>query len=278
MATIYTQRTYTQSDRAKEAWKALEDQLAAKPEAYDSRWLSQLDAALGQILNRESFSYDAASDQLYRQYQQSTVRQGQMAMMDTLGQAAGLTGGYGNSYAQMAAQQAYQEQLQGLNDVLPQLYNLALETYDRQNQNLLNQYGVLADREALDYGRYTDSMNAWADQRDYLTDRADSQQALDYTQFRDLVEDDQWLAQFQEDIRRYDYEHKLGEFASLGLASGGSSGSGSSGRGGKKVGQAIDRQKDEDEEVDGDEKYLKSTPHYVTGDRFRPYLYTYESY
>jgi hypothetical protein len=31
-----------------------------------------------------------------------------MAMMDTMGKAAGLTGGYGSPYAQQVGQQAYQ--------------------------------------------------------------------------------------------------------------------------------------------------------------------------
>lgn len=50
-------------------------------------------------------------------------------MQDTMGQAAALTGGYGNSYAQGVGQQAYQGYLQQLNDNVPQLQAQALQTY-----------------------------------------------------------------------------------------------------------------------------------------------------
>ena len=267
MATTYTQRTYTQSEKTQTLLKALEDHLAAKPEAYSSQWMQQLDDTLAQILNRPQFSYDPHTDPLYNQYRDNYLGQGRLAMMDTMGQAAALTGGYGNSYAQTAAQQTYQGYLQAMNDVMPELYQLALETYDRQNQNLLNRYGAIADREALDYGRYQDNYGLWADQRDYLADRYDSERGFDYTQFRDMVGDDQWMAQFQEDIRRFDFQHKLGEFAYLAASGGGSGGSGSgSGRSGKKT-----KEQEEEEE----KSYL---PKIVVPNRTKPHLYTDESY
>ena len=77
-----------------------------------------------------------------------------MAMMDTLGQAATLTGGYGNSYAQGAGQQAYQSYLQGLNDKIPELYQLALERYDREGDRLYKGYTMLNEQEGQDYDRY----------------------------------------------------------------------------------------------------------------------------
>jgi guanine deaminase len=56
------------------------------------------------------------------------MQQGQQAMRDTMGQAAALTGGYGNTYAQQAGEQAYAAYLSRLNDVLPELYG---EAYNR---------------------------------------------------------------------------------------------------------------------------------------------------
>lgn len=267
MATTYTQRTYTQSEKSQKLLKELEDHLTAKPGEYSSQWLQKLDDTLGQILNRPQFSYDANTDPLYNQYRDSYVNQGRMAMMDTMGQAAALTGGYGNSYAQSAAQQTYQGYLQGLNDVMPELYQLALETYDRQNQNLLNQYGAIADREALDYGRYSDNYGLWADQRDYLAGQYDAERGFDYTQYRDMVGDDQWITQFQEDIRRFDFANKLGEFAYL-ASSGGSGGGGSTAnRSGRKG--------NEDEEEEEKKSY---GPKIVVPNRTKPHLYTDESY
>lgn len=213
MAATYTQRTYDPSNEWKKAKQALEKHSSEKPSDYESAWLQQLDDLAFQLLNRPAFSYDPYSDPLYGLYRDNYVNQGSMAMEDTMGKASQLTGGYGNSYAQLAGQQAYQQSLAQLNDFIPQLYQLALQSYDMGNQTLLNQYGILSDREATDYSRYKDTYTQWADQREYLADRFDAQQDMDYSRFRDLVADDQWIASFAEDIRRFDYANKLGEFA-----------------------------------------------------------------
>lgn len=59
------------------------------------------------ILNRKDFSYDMNNDQMYQQYRDAYMRQGQQAMRDTMGAASALTGGYGSTYAQTAGSQAY---------------------------------------------------------------------------------------------------------------------------------------------------------------------------
>ena len=227
MATTYTRRTYTETERTKKARQALEDTLAAAPGPYESPWLPQLDAQAAQILSRPAFQYDLAADPLYQQYRDQYVSLGRMAMMDTMGQASALTGGYGSSYGQMAGQQAYTGYLQNLNNVIPELYQLAMDTYDRGTQNLYNQYGLLSDREGLDYSRYRDGAAAWQDSRDYLTGRYDTERGFDYTEHRDTVGDDQWQAAFDEDIRRFDFANKLGEFAEDGATGGGGGGYGS---------------------------------------------------
>ena len=132
-----------------------------KPGAYTSQWQGQLSDAIGKILDRKEFSYDVNSDALYQQYKDRYVQGGKMAMMDTLGQAATLTGGYGNSYAQAAGQQAYQGYLQGLNDKIPELYQLALDKYSRESEGLYKRYSVLSAQEGQDYGRHQDSLNRY---------------------------------------------------------------------------------------------------------------------
>ena len=127
---------------------------------YQSQWQSQLDDTIGKILNREKFSYDLNGDALYQQYKDRYVTHGRMAMMDTMGQAQAMTGGYGNSYAQSVGQQTYQNYLQGLNDKIPELYNLALSQYQMEGDQLKDQYSILGNREAQDYGR-------WAADRDF---------------------------------------------------------------------------------------------------------------
>ena len=127
---------------------------------YQSQWQSQLDDTMGKILNREKFNYDLNGDALYQQYKDRYVNQGRMAMMDTMGQAQAMTGGYGNSYAQSVGQQTYQNYLQGLNDKIPELYNLALSKYQMDGDQLKDQYSILGNQEAQDYSR-------WAADRDF---------------------------------------------------------------------------------------------------------------
>lgn len=135
-----------------------------KPGPYSSKWTQQLNDSIDKILGRKEFSYDINGDALYQQYKDRYIQGGQMAMMDTLGQAATLTGGYGNSYAQMAGQQAYQGYLQGLNDKIPELYQLALDKYDREGDALYKQYSLLGAQEGQDYDRYQQGLSQYQQQ------------------------------------------------------------------------------------------------------------------
>lgn len=126
---------------------------------YSSQWKDPLSDTLGQILNRKEFSYDVNGDALYQQYKDRYTQQGKMAMMNTLGQAAALTGGYGSSYAQQAGQQAYSSYLQGLNDRIPELYQLALDRYDRKGDALYQRYAMLGEQEEKDYNRYQQGLD-----------------------------------------------------------------------------------------------------------------------
>lgn len=220
MADIYEYKEYQESEAVKQAQAALQTQLAQKPAAYQSQWQTSLNDAMNKIINREKFSYDLNGDALYQQYKDRYVQQGQMAMQDTMGQAAALTGGYGNSYAQSVGQQTYQSYLQELNDKIPELYQLAYQKYSDETSDLYNQYSLLGQREEMDYGRYRDSVSDFNTERDYLTGRYDSERSYDYSmyaddrdfgygQYRDAAADAQWQKEFEEAQRQYNYANKL---------------------------------------------------------------------
>lgn len=121
-----------------DAYKALtgyQDPSWSNAEAYKTK--------REEYMSREPFSYDFNADALYQQYKDRYIQQGQMAMQDAMGQAAALTGGYGNSYAASVGNQAYQQSLQQLNDVIPELYKLAYDRYDQKGQDMLNALGLL---------------------------------------------------------------------------------------------------------------------------------------
>lgn len=137
-----------------------------KEEAYKGTVLPTYDAdgvlqaAYDKLVNRDKFSYDLNGDALYQQYKDQYTTQGKLAMMDAMGQAAALTGGYGSSYAQSAGQQAYQGYLQKLNEVVPELYGMAYDQYQQEGQDLLNQYAMLKEMEEA---KYNTGMDAYED-------------------------------------------------------------------------------------------------------------------
>ena len=237
-APSFSYEAYTPSDTVKQAEALLQQQLASKPGEYQSAWQTQLNDTLSKILNREKFSYDLNGDMLYNQYKDQYTTQGKLAMMDTMGQAAAMTGGYGNSYAQTAGQQAYQGYLQQLNDKIPELYQMALNQYNQEGDDLYNQAALMAQQEDQDYGRYRDSVSdynaelsrltedarykasdeytKWADQTNmdysmYRDDVSDNQwnQSFQYQQDRDAVSDAQWQKTFDEGIRQFNAQQSM---------------------------------------------------------------------
>lgn len=189
-STAYSSRSYSgyvPSDAVKQAQALLQQQLANKPGNYESQWQEQINSYFDQIQNRQPFQYNYNEDPLYEHYRNNYIRGGQLAMMDTMGQASTLTGGYGNSYAQSVGQQAYNDYMAGLSNVIPELYQQAYGRYADEGDNLLQQYGLLMDRENSDYARYLDSLNAWQAERDYLTGRYDTERSWDYGQYVDSL-------------------------------------------------------------------------------------------
>lgn len=193
MATLFSFKTpeynredykYEKGGEVDKALQALNEHLKTSP-TYTSQWDDQLKTITDKILNREKFSYDFNGDALYQQYKDKYIQQGKMASADVMGQAAAMTGGYGNSYAATVGNQAYQASLQNLNDIVPELYQLALDKYNQEGQDLYNQYGLISDRENTDYGRYRDEMSDWMTNRDYLANRFDSERSFDYGKYSD---------------------------------------------------------------------------------------------
>ena len=194
---------YKESDTVSQAYAALEQHMAAKPGEYSSTWQGQINDLIDRIMNREDFSYDVNSDALYQQYKDQYTALGKMAMQDTMGQAAAMTGGYGSSYASTAGNQAYQSYLSQLNEIVPELYGMARDQYNQEGQEMYSQYGLLADQESQDYGRWVDEYNQWASERDHLEGAYKDERAFDYgkyaddkgyayDEYRNAIADEQW--------------------------------------------------------------------------------------
>ena len=129
------------------------------PKKYTSEWDEEIKTLIEQITGREKFSYDVNEDALYQQMKDQFIETGKLARDDTMAKAAAMTGGYGSSYGQLVGQQAFQGELGKLNDAIPEFYKMALNRYTAEGQELLNQYGILTDRDDREYGRHKDFEN-----------------------------------------------------------------------------------------------------------------------
>lgn len=198
-------KEFEASKATEEAKKAVQEQERKRPE-YAGRYDQALSQALDTLMQQPSFRYRLDGDALYKRYRDSAVKNGRLAMEDTLGQGAALTGGYGNSYAQSAGQQAYARQLDALGDRIPELYTLAMEQYRLQSQGLKDKYNLLLGADSRDYGRYTDSLAAWQKEADRLLEAYRTQRKLDYQTYRDDIADWKWQTEYDEDKRRYDQQ------------------------------------------------------------------------
>ena len=224
------ERGYSPSGAVSQAKAYLQQVQSRRPGAYQSRWDAELDRLYDQITNRKPFQYDLNQDALYQQYKEQYQRIGRTAMQDTMGQAASLTGGYGSTYAEQVGQQTYNAYLQSLNDIVPELYDRAYGRYQDEGQDLYNRYGLVSDRESMDYSKYRDTVS------DYYNDLADARSAYDsewnkdYTQWSDQLSYWQQKAA-QEQAYWQSQQRAAGGRGGSGGGSGGSAGSSGTGSG-----------------------------------------------
>lgn len=218
---------YTPSGSVQAAQAYLEQVKASKPGAYQSRWDDELTSLYDQIRNRKKFSYDMGTDPLYQQYREQYQRLGRLAMQDTMGQAAALTGGYGSTYSEQVGQQAYNAYLQNLNDIVPQLQQQAYQRYQDEGTDLYNQYSLVKGRDDTDYGRYRDTVS------DYYSDLSDarsaynSERSLDQSQWATML--DYWAQKANNENAAYLQALAAEQAAAKGSGGGGGGGSSSAG-------------------------------------------------
>lgn len=136
-------------------------QKAGDKPVYNGTYEGQLNDIFDKIQNREKFSYDINADPLYDMFKDRYIQQGKLAMKDTMGQAAALTGGYGSTYGQQVGQQTYDAYLQNLGEVIPELYGMAYDRYKDEGDQLNDLYGKVGQLRDEEYGRWRDDMGDW---------------------------------------------------------------------------------------------------------------------
>lgn len=141
---------------------------------------------LSDIISRRDFSYNPENDAVFSKYKQLYTDQGKRAMQDTMGNAALLTGGYGNSYGTYAGQQAYNSYMQALSEKSLELEQKAYDRYREEENSAykrLNtlmgyynddrefQYKKEQDRLAQENLLYDRNREAYESDRKYELDR-----------------------------------------------------------------------------------------------------------
>ena len=153
----------------------------SKRPQYAGTYEDRLKAVYDKIDSRGPFRYDADKDPLYNLAKDRYTRLGKLAMRDTMGKAAALTGGYASSYGQQVGQQAYDAQLQNLDAVVPELYQLAYNAYRGEGSALGEQAASLASRQSEEYNRYRDELDDYREgkalQRALAQERYEREQA-----------------------------------------------------------------------------------------------------
>ena len=148
------EKGYTPSRETQDAKRSWEELAANRPGDYTSPYTERMEELLRQMEGRGPFAYDPSRDDTFQRYARLYQRQGQTAMEDALGQAAGLTGGYDSTYAQQAGQQEYGRYMQELAALVPQLQQNAWDRYESQEQALLDQYKLLQGQDASAYDQW----------------------------------------------------------------------------------------------------------------------------
>lgn len=154
----------------------------SKIQSGKTSYSDQVRDMISQIQGRDKFSYDVDKDPLFQQALASAMNSGRSAMQDTIGQASALTGGYGSSYATSAANQAYNAFIEDAYDNLPQYYQMALDAYQSEGDEMYRQLGMLTDADEQEYGRLINAFDATSAYRNQAYNEA-------YQQFRDNKSD-----------------------------------------------------------------------------------------
>ena len=173
------QSGYKPSETVQQAQQRMAEVEAQKPQSYNSKYAPQLESILQQITNPEKFKYEFNGDEMFKYYADLYSQQAKQASMDTMGQAAALTGGYGNSWGQQVGAQAYQQAMLPLYEKGMELANNAYNRFRDEQGDKQTAYNYLKDADTTDYGRYQDQVAQWQNERDYAAERYDTERSVD---------------------------------------------------------------------------------------------------
>ena len=195
--TDYNYAKFSPSARTTDYADRLDEIENNKPDEYYSKYQGTIDGIIDNILNRKSFDTNSVYDSdLYKNYREQYIQQGQKAMRDTMGAAPAATGGYGSTYAQAAGQQAYDNYLSQLGDKTLDIYDRVYNQYLNEGQEMYNKLNAVNNQDNIDYSRYRDSVNDYYNDLNYYAGRYDNSYNQDFGEYQTDLSAKQWAEQY----------------------------------------------------------------------------------
>lgn len=195
--TDYVYSRFQKSDRTQDYADRLDELENNRPDEYNSKYQGTIDSIIDSILNREDFKTDDVyKSDLYKNYRDQYIQQGQKAMRDTMGAAQAATGGYGSTYASAVGQQAYDSFMSQLSDKSLDIYDRVYQQYLNEGQELYNRLNMVNNQDSIDYGRYRDTVSDYYNDLNYYAGRYDSSYNQDFGEYQTDLSAKQWAEQY----------------------------------------------------------------------------------
>lgn len=195
--TGYQYNKYTPSSKVNNYADRLDELENNKPGDYQSKYNDQIDSIINGILNRPEFDQNSVYDtDLYKNYREQYMQQGNKAMRDTIGNISGMTGGYGSTYATAAGQQAYDNHISQLGDKTLDIYDRVYQQYLNEGQEMYNQLGMVNNQDSIDYGRYRDTVSDYYNDLNYYAGRYDSSYNQDFGEYQYNQDAQRWAEEY----------------------------------------------------------------------------------
>ena len=144
-----TNAVYTPGQSVTDAAADLRNWQQNRPGKYESAYQGRIEDLIGQLLERNSFQYSYAQDPLYRQ--------------------------------------AYQQQMGALNDALPSLYRLALDTYNSEGDDVVTRIDQLNTQEKNAQAQYNAELSDYYSQLDRKGSAYNAAYEQDYGRYQDYL-------------------------------------------------------------------------------------------
>lgn len=220
--------TYLESDELKGAKGDLADIEGAwnekYPDGYQMKYGDRISELISKLGETEKFNYDVESDPLWNSIKDQYQRNALLGKQNAIGDAAGLTGGYGSSYAIAAGQQAYQQSISEMTDLIPELHNTALNAWQANRGALTDNLYAVMNAEDMEYSKWMDEYNMWANNRDYMAQKVANMSEEEFNHYladlsswqtdrayysgekQQAIANQQWQASFDENRRQFNQQ------------------------------------------------------------------------